>query len=250
MYSISRESAARLLGADQGELAICAALDPDLLRYVLAQQFDDWRAAIPYRPMAHGPGIALSRQRHLIATPDRRNAMMMVRCSLSLTTADDDYPAFRMACHLFGASTLSRLWRRLREQDGLTYAIGGGVVETAGTPWSLWQMGVSFAPQNRARVEQAFDQELVRAHRLGFSEQELRDGKLCIANRREKANWLKCQPVPLGNLEAARRLLSPDTSGEEGMYARLDALTLEPVNQAFVRYLDPERMVRVFAGDF
>ena len=63
----------------------------------------------------------------MLRTPDKQNATMAVRLALPLTDNDADYPALTLANHLLGQGGNSRLWKRMREKEGLSYDVGSGV---------------------------------------------------------------------------------------------------------------------------
>ena len=59
----------------------------------------------------------------LLSTPDKQNADMRVRQPVALNDTDADYPALTMANYLLGSGGSSRLWKRIRETEGLSYDV-------------------------------------------------------------------------------------------------------------------------------
>jgi len=191
--------------------------------------------------------LPVAPQRLQLATPDKQNATLLVRQSVPLSDTDADYPALSMANFLLGSGGQSRLWKRIRENEGLSYDVNSSVSWNSREPHSVWQASAIFAPQNLAKVEQAFKEELARALKDGFTAQELAEGKrgmiafrqLSRAQDRNLAGGLA------NNLDLGRSF---------AVSARVDdalgKLTLEQVNAALRTYIKPESFVSAVAGDF
>ncbi len=112
---------------------------------------------------------------------------------------------------------------------------------------TLWLGGAIFAPSNGDKVERAFRDELARAVKDGFSEQEVTAGKVALLNFRRLA---RAQDDRLA--QSLQRNLDLDrTFAFAGRVdAALAALQAGPVNQAFRAQLKPESMAFMLAGDF
>ena len=114
---------------------------------------------------------------------------------MPLSDNDADYPALMMANYLLGGGGNSRLWKRIREtRRPVVRRAQRHRLEPASKRNSPWQASAIFAPQNRAKVEAAFREEIARALKDGFSGQEL-------GRRQERAAEL---PPPVAR--AGRRL--------------------------------------------
>jgi zinc protease len=172
---------------------------------------------------------------------------MRVRQSVALTDTDADYPALMMANYLLGSGGSSRLWKRIREAEGLSYDVRSQIAWNQFEPNSTWQASAIFAPQNRAKVQAAFDQEITRAQRDGFSAQELDEGRSGLLNFRRLS---RAQDDALASQLAGNLYLERTFAVSARVDAALAALTLEQVNAALRKYLKPEAIDMVFAGDF
>jgi zinc protease len=152
-----------------------------------------------------------------------------------------------MANHLLGGGGNSRLWKRIREKEGLSYSVYSGVGWNPWEPNSAWNAGAIFAPQNRAKVEAAFREELDRALKEGFTAAELAEGQRGLLSYRRlgRAQDASLASALLSNLSLGRTFAK---SAE--VDAALGALTLDQVNAALRKYLLPERFVSGYAGDF
>jgi len=236
----------RFINAGRVEFSAVGDFDEKEVSAALARSFDKWPATVNYTRVAN-PWHALKPWRVEIKTPDKQNAVMSVMLPLPLNDKDPDYAALMMANYLFGSGGDSRLWNRIREKDGLSYSVYSSVQWNAWEPHSRWVAQAIFAPQNKAKVEQAFMQELSRAIADGFSQKELSVGKEGLLNFRRLS---RAQDDRLA--AAWISFLSQNRTFEDS--ARVDQalaqLTLAQVNAAFKKYIQPDQLVMGFAGDF
>jgi zinc protease len=122
------------------------------------------------------PLVAVASARLQELTPDRQNANLRGALALPLGDADADYPAVLMANYLFGSGGASRLWRRIREGDGLSYDVRSVIDWNPFEPHSSWTVSAIFAPQNQPRVEAALREEVARSIADGFHPGRARPG--------------------------------------------------------------------------
>ena len=97
---------------------------------------------------------------------------------------DPDYAALPVADQILGGSPDSRLALRLREKDGLSYAVGSfmqpGQIDDNGT----LGMYAIFPPKELARVRAAFDEELARVLKDGFTADEVAGARRALLEER------------------------------------------------------------------
>ena len=148
---------------------------------------------------------------------------------------------------MLGADTTSRLWKRIREQDGLSYGVRSGIAFSNFEPNSSFQIQAIFAPQNLAKVEAALQQETAHALQDGFSQAELDAARTGLLNQRRLARAQ--DPVVAGmlggNLYLQRRFALQQQTDDT-----IAALTADQVTAALRNYIDPAKWVLVWAGDF
>ena len=144
---------------------------------MLFRSFGDWKTPSPYARIVtrYFDVVAMTRD---IETPDKANAVYRAGFNLPLRDDDPDFPALVLGNYLLGGSSDSRLWRRIREQDGLSYSVGSWL--TAGSRDLAGEFGVSaiYAPENRSRLESAVREEIQRALEQGFTDQEIADAEI------------------------------------------------------------------------
>jgi zinc protease len=178
---------------------------------------------------------------------DKPNAIALGSLPLKLIDTDADYTALKLAVHVLGAGGFdSRLLTRLRQKDGLSYGAGADLSVSSFEPAGKIGFYAIFAPENRSRVEQGFAQELARFVSDGITEDELASAKKAIqaGSNNWRANDNSVAWAWVGKLERARTF-QWDIEHD----AELAALSLERVNAAIRRWLDPARINWSLAGD-
>jgi len=164
-----------------------------------------------------------------------------------LAMDDPDYAATLLANRVFGGTFASRLVRRIRDKEGLSYGVSSGVSVNAKDDGAQFLVSAICAPQNAPKVEVAFREELARALKDGFTAEEVAT---------EKKAWLEQQVVGRsqdGSL--AMTLLNRERFGrtmkfDAALEARIAALTADEVNAAFRKHVDAATLSYVRAGDF
>jgi zinc protease len=152
-----------------------------------------------------------------------------------------------LANHLLGSGGGSRLWKRIREGDGLSYDVRSWVQWDPFDANSPWQASAIFAPANRAKVQAAFGEEIARVLRDGFTAQEVDEGRRGLLGFRRLA---RAQDGVLASALANNEYLGRTFAVSAQVDAALAGLTPEQVNAALRKYLQPADFVMVFAGDF
>ncbi len=240
----------RFLSAASGEFSAVGDMDVAAVRSALVAALGDWSApaggALKF-VRAPQPLVAAAPLRQLLATPDKANANLLLAQPLAINDTHPDYPALLVANHLLGADTTSRLWKRIREQDGLSYGVRSGIAFSNFEPNSSFQIQAIFAPQNLAKVEAALQQETAHALQDGFSQAELDAARTGLLNQRRLARAQ--DPVVAGmlggDLYLQRRFALQQQTDDT-----IAALTADQVTAALRNYIDPAKWVLVWAGDF
>jgi zinc protease len=241
-----RDFHTRFYGAGTGEFAAVGDIDVAAARAALTTAFAGWAGQMPYTRLPR-PAQPPKAARLLLATPDKQNAFLLVRESVPLNNTDADYPALLMADYLLGGGTSSRLWKRIRESEGLSYGVGTGMAWSRFEPNSAWQGYAIFAPQNRAKVETAFNEEVARALKDGFTAQELTEGVSSFLGYR-RLN--RAQDAYVAGAIRENQQLGIRFEREAEVDAAIAKLTLAQVNAALRKYIKPGDFAAAYAGDF
>lgn len=233
-------------GASNAQFAAVGDFDPAAVKQALAAAFGDWRSPRPYARVPQ-PALAATPVRLVTLTPDRQNAVFGVQLPVPLNDVAPDYAAFTVANFLLGGGGDSRLHKRIREREGLSYSTYSYVDWSSFEPSSLWIARTIHAPRDRERVEQVFAQEVQRALREGFTADEVEAAKQALLARR-RLN--RAQDDVLASVLANNLYLGRTMAVSQQVDDAIAALTPQQVNEALRRYLAPERFAQALAGDF
>ncbi|MBI3283395.1 MAG: insulinase family protein [Burkholderiales bacterium] len=238
---------AQFYGASNGELSIVGAMDVAAARLAIQQAFAGWDSQVPYaRLVSRIKDVPAVRQ--TFDTPDKENGYYVSRMNLLLKEDDADFPALRIANYIFGggAGLNSRLMERIRQKDGLSY--GGGSSLAAGEldPDGSFAISAIAAPQNLARLESAIREELQRALTGGFTAAELAKAKSGLLQQRAQG---RTNDGGVAGGWTSNLYLKRSWAWSQAMDDKIGALTLDQVNAAFRRYIDPAKMSVFIAGD-
>ena len=236
----------RFYGASHAEFGASGDMDVAAVREALDSAFGQWTSKEPFARVPH-PLVPVAPEEFVLRTPDKQNATMLVREALPITDLSPDYPTFTLANRLLGQGGSSRLWLRVREREGLSYDVRTGVDWNPHEPNSMWQASAIFAPQNRAKVEAGFREEVARALKDGFTERELEEAKKGLLSGRALARSQdgNLASALVNNLYLGRTFLVSQQVDEA-----IARATLAEVNAALRKYLQPEKFVLGFGGDF
>jgi zinc protease len=241
-----KEFHARFYGANQARFAAVGDFDAQALQRALAAGFGDWSAAEPVARVPR-PVFTAPSGREELRTPDKQNATLGVQLHLQVSDDDAVHPALMLANYILGGNSDSRLFKRIREREGLSYGVYTGLEWGDIDAHTLWYGWAIFAPSNTAKVERAFRDELARALKDGFSEEEVVAAKGALLNLRRLA---RAQDDRLA--QALQRNLDLDRTFAfaQRIDSALGRLAAGPVSHALRAYIKPEQLAFVLAGDF
>jgi zinc protease len=236
----------RFAGASFGQLGVVGDLDPAALKTALDKALGDWKTPAPYVRVPN-PYIEVKPARFVLNTPDKQNAFMQVQQNLPLSDNDPDYAALSLANYILGGNSDSRLWARIRDKDGLSYGVSASIQWNSHEPNSSWQFEGIYAPENRAKIEAAFKEEVARALKDGFTQAELDAKRTGLLGLRKLS---RAQDGNLAGALANNLYLNRTFARSQQVDDAISALTVEQVNAALRKYIKPETFVYGFGGDF
>lgn len=233
-------------GAGQIIVSAVGSFNPEAVTKAVSDGLKGWRRAPafervidPYQPLT--PTLIE------IDTPDKANAVFLARLPLKIQDTSPDYPALVLGNYLLGGSSNSRLWMRIREQDGLSYDVRSSLSASAFEPSGMMSFSGIFAPENWPKFQSAIQEELDRTIKEGFTENEVADGIQSLLNMRA---LYRAQDGVLANAWIdyidENRTFAWSAQFDE----KLKALRVQDVNEVLRKYLKPEALVRALAGDF
>ncbi|GEM45424.1 M16 family metallopeptidase [Deinococcus cellulosilyticus] len=234
-------------GASNLDAALLGEVSEDAAKAVLTSFASDWKTPVSYTKIA-APFVATTSTNHSINTPDKPNALFRVMGTFNLSRNDPDAPALTLANYMFGGGFLSsRLINRLRQTEGISYSANSSVSLPLDSQNARFSAGAIFNPSNAKLAEQAFFEELNRVLKDGFTQEELDTAR---------SSYLQSESVGLTDDASLVGVLLSQTVNDRTFqktaefYEAIKNLTLEQVNAAFRKYIKPENLIFVRAGEF
>ncbi|WP_163514547.1 M16 family metallopeptidase [Gelidibacter japonicus] len=186
-----------------------------------------------------------------ILTPDKKNAFTLGILSFEGSEYDDDYAALQVAGEIFGGGFLnSRIAGRLRQKDGVSYGAGGnvGVDSNKDDKNSSMYIYAIYAPENAAKVQQGFKEEIARYIAEGITEEELKNA---VSGWVQEQNVSRAKDNELAGVINTNLYLDRDMTFQKNVEDRVKKLTVQDVNKVIKKYFkDYENWTVVNGGDF
>jgi len=234
-------------GAQPAQMSVVGDFDDAAVEKQVASLLGGWKAAKPFTRVPN-EYFDVARKDITIETPDKAQAFFVAGFNLPLSDEDPDYPALVLGNYILGGGFLnSRLSERIRTKDGLSYGVGSQITGDNFDKAGGFATYAIYAPQNLAKLEKAFNEEVMRALNEDFTKEEVDQAK---------AGWLQSRSVAraqdnelmsgIGHYLFVGRTLAWDAAFEE----KVKALDAAQIRAALKRHLDPSKFVVVKAGDF
>ena len=237
----------RFYGASDGEVALVGSFDPTAATQALQQSFASWKSASPYMraPAVYKPSVGKS---ETIETPDKANAVFFSGGTLQLREDDPAYPPLQIGNAILGGGFLnSRLATRIRQHDGVSYTVGSDVQADPQDAVGSFYVYAICAPQNVSKVETDVHEEIDRALKSGFTAKEIADAKSGLLQSRIVA---RSTDRDLANDLANHLYLGRTFTWDEKFEKSISDATSEAIDAAMRRYVNPQDLFTVKAGDF
>ncbi len=241
------EAHARLYGPASLVMAVVGDCEAETVVTALDGLFAGWDGSASAVPeVARLSAAAVEPGEVLDPMPEKPSLDVVMGHPGGLRRRDPDFLGAMLGNAVLGQSTLSsRLGRRLRDTEGLTYGVvsrfmGASLVD------GPWITTFSVAPANRARAVEAAREEIARLVAEGPTEEEVADERAAMAG-----SYRVALATPAG---VARELARLRRHGlPPGEIDRLPEAVLATgageVAQALRRHLDPDRLVVAVAGE-
>lgn len=228
-------------------LALVGDLDPELVAKRIGELCDGW---VGGRPMS----VDVPRRGWADSTPseayevmaDKPNLDVVIGCPGGLRRRDPDFIAALLGNAVLGQSTLSsRLGRRLRDQEGLTYGVvsrffGASLVD------GPWAVTFSVAPGNLERATALAREEIAAFVEQGPSDAELNDEQAAMSG-----SYRVSLATPSGVARELARLVRHDLPLTEldALPERILATRRDAVVEAVRRHIGPAALAHSVAGE-
>jgi zinc protease len=235
-------------GASNAEVVVVGDFDPDEIRALIAQRLDGWTSPKPFSDVLNlYSSLAKDPTSQTFNTPDKENAIFLAGMPIEMRDSHPDYPALVFGNYILGSGAASRLFGRIRGSEGLSYGVGSSFNASPRSDGAQFTVNAISAPQNAAKVEASFRDELAKVLREGYTQQEFDAAKISWAQQQQLRRTQDAALAgTLGLWTHVGRTLAWDADFE----AKVAALTIEQVRDAMNRHLDVDKMTFMKGGDF
>jgi len=223
-------------------LAVVGDLDPAAVKALIEKHFSGWKGGHPVS--ADSPTPAVKPGEKIVTMPDKTSVSVLLGMTTGVRANDPDWLALDMANTILGRSFTSRLMGNVRDREGLTYGIGSKLAFDT-FRGGAWYIKATFAPALLDRGLVSTHRELSSWWKDGVTADELDYRKSAIAG-----SFAVSLETSDGLAEQLLRVAERgfDVGWLDQFPAKVRALTLEQVNAAIKKHLDPDKMVTVKAG--
>ncbi len=234
-------------GASNAEFAAVGDLDDKEIQGLITTLFGSWKSPKPFaRVVTTQKDVAAANQS--INTPDKANAFFIAGLTLPVNDSDPDYPALVLGNYMMGGGFLnSRLAVRIRQKEGLSYGVGSQLNAGSLDKFGQFIAFAIYAPQNVAKLETAFKEEIAKMLKDGFTAEEVSAAKSgYLQSRVVTRSQDPALAGSLANYLFIKRKLTWDADFEK----KIADLTPESISVGMRKYIVPEKITIFKGGDF
>ena len=236
------------LNGQFGEITAVGDFEPEELAAACQSAFANWHSSVEQNRVAQPAQTEVPGKMEEILTPDKANAVYYAGMQIAMRDDHPDYPALLIGNYVLGAGALSsRLGDRVRQKEGLSYTIGSGLNAHPIDARANLTLFAITNPDNRDQLVNAIQEEIDRLIAGGITEEELAAAKQGFLQSEQLS---RTQDAALTGLLSGSIFAGRDLSFNAAFEQQISDLTVAQVNAAIDKYLDPERLVVVTAGDF
>jgi zinc protease len=236
---------AKYYGPDHMTLVFVGDVDAQQIEAQVAEAFAGWRGGADVVRAAAPARRAAGKGREIpIEIAGKTSTNIVIGQASGMDYRNPDAIALRLATAVLGSGFTGRLMATVRDSEGLTYGIRASLGEDTFSD-GMWAVYATFAPNLLDKGIASTRRELSKWWREGITADEL---------QARKTNLIGAYQVGLATTAGmAAALIRAAHLGYEMNWLdeypqRLRALTLEQVNGAIKKHLDPGKMVVVKAG--
>lgn len=250
--AIQRQDVVRLyekfLNGGHGEIAIVGDFDIDEVRPELDKLFADWKVSEPVAHIPRSGDVDVQGARQEILTPDKENAVYLAGTVFPMSDTNPDYPGLLIGNFVLGSSGLSsRLGDRVRQKEGLSYGVGSLLRPSSKDERTTFLTYAITNPANMSKVEAAIREEIDRLLADGLTQEEL---DAAAKGYIERQTVDRSDDKQLTAILASTAYLDRTMAFYEQRESEIRKLTVSDVNAALRKWIKPDHIAVVVAGDF
>ena len=233
-------------GAQAGTLAVVGDFDPAPIRTLLEELFGGWTGSAEYARVTaeyrEVEPITLD-----IETPDKSNAAMFARLAVRMRDDHPDYPALVLGNYMLGGGMNSRLFSRVRGEEGLSYAVGSAYAAPPIDDAAQFFAFAIFAPENGDKVVASVTDVLDGVLADGFTDEELEIARRGYLDQQQSA---RANDGQIAGMLANSLFLDRPLFFTAEQEAAIEAVTAAEIVAALRRHIDPAKLTIIRGGDF
>lgn len=235
-------------GASNATFSVVGDFDEAQVKATIKEEFASWKSPKPFTRI---PQIFkdLKGQSKSIETPDKANAFFLAYQPIKMKDSNPDYPAMELSNYMLGGGSglSSRLMNRIRQKDGLSYGVGSQFSVHPIDEFGAFLGYAIYAPENLAKLEAAFKEEIEKVLKEGFTQKEIDEAKKSLTQARQVS---RSQDNSLSGLLNSNLYLGRSMKWSKDLEDKINALTPDQILQATRRNIDLLKMSFIKAGDY
>jgi zinc protease len=234
-------------GASSGQMTVVGDFDQQEISALTQELFSNWKSPQPFTRIK-SEYRAVAPLNKSLETPDKANAFFVARMNVKMRDDNPDYPALMLGNYILGGGFLnSRLATRIRQKEGISYGVGSSLNASSLDESGSFFANAIYAPENAEKLEAAFKDELARLLKDGFTAEEIAGAKSGLLQGRQLS---RAQDRELASRLNNYLFLNRSIAWDAEFDRKLEGLTVEQVNAAMRKYMTPENITIIKAGDF
>jgi zinc protease len=224
-------------------LVMVGDLDLPKIDAQLRKDFAGWNGGIAVPSARKAEPVTAARE-EAINMADKTSVSIILGQASGLRYSDADNIALRTGAAILGSGFTGRLMQIVRDREGLTYDVYAYMDNDTYTDGD-WRVGASFAPELLDKGIASTRRELERWWKDGVTLEEL---------EARKTDLIGSYKVSLATTDGLAGFILRTVQRGKALswldeYPKaINALTLEQVNGAIRKYLNPDKMVLIEAG--
>ncbi|MEO1984318.1 MAG: pitrilysin family protein, partial [Fuerstiella sp.] len=237
-----------LLSGQHGELSIVGDFDPADAVPVIDAITSGWQTVADFERIPKIPVNNAEGDLQKVNTPGKAQATYFAAMTLPIGNDHPDYAALSLGNYILGGGALSsRLGNRVRQDEGLSYTIQSAFQASAVDERGVFYIFAIVNPVNADKLHGVIREELDKLLQDGITDDELREQKAGLLQRQELSRTSDGSLASLMGTHAQTGRTMQFTADFE---KKLGGLTVDDVNAALRKHIQPDRLYIVMAGDF
>ncbi|MEL0094901.1 MAG: pitrilysin family protein [Planctomycetaceae bacterium] len=236
------------IGNQSGELVAVGDFDIESVTPLIQDAVKSLSSDVTYQRIGDSPFPDVKGARKKIVTPDKKNAFYISAHQIPVGRLHPDYPALMIGNHILGGGALSsRLADRVRQQEGLSYTVGSMYRTYAKEGHGRVMIYAISNPDNSDKVVEVINEELNKLIKNGVTAEEV---SKAVESNLQSNTVSRSTDSGIAGMLGSLLAQDRDIQSTKDLEDQMKSLTPDQVNAAIRKYLKPEKLIIVTAGDF